>query len=76
MPTIRELIAARTSPDGELILLEQQDRSLWNRDQIAEGISFTERAGVAPLRSLHSAGGHCGRARREFLRGIHALARD
>src|SRR5262245_41424495 len=35
---------ARTSPDGELILLEQQDRSLWNRDQIAEGISLTESA--------------------------------
>jgi RNA polymerase sigma-70 factor, ECF subfamily len=36
--------AARTSPDGDLILLEQQDRSLWNRDQIAEGISLAERA--------------------------------
>ena len=36
--------AARTSPDGDLILLEQQDRSLWNRDQIAEGISLTEGA--------------------------------
>jgi RNA polymerase sigma-70 factor (ECF subfamily) len=36
--------AARTSPDRDLILLEQQDRSLWNRDQIAEGISLTERA--------------------------------
>jgi RNA polymerase sigma-70 factor (ECF subfamily) len=36
--------AARTSPDGDLILLEQQDRSLWNREQIAEGISLTERA--------------------------------
>jgi RNA polymerase sigma-70 factor, ECF subfamily len=36
--------AARTSPEGDLILLEQQDRSLWNRDQIAEGISLTERA--------------------------------
>src|SRR5499427_7501726 len=35
---------ARTSADGDLILLEQQDRSLWNRDQIAEGISLTERA--------------------------------
>jgi RNA polymerase sigma-70 factor (ECF subfamily) len=34
--------AARTSGDGDLILLEQQDRSLWNRDQIAEGISLTE----------------------------------
>jgi RNA polymerase sigma-70 factor (ECF subfamily) len=36
--------AARTSPDGDLVLLEQQDRSLWNRDQIAEGISLTESA--------------------------------
>src|SRR5215510_5362716 len=36
--------AARTSPDGDLILLEQQDRSVWNRDQIAEGISLTESA--------------------------------
>ena len=36
--------AARTSPDGELILLEQQDRSLWNRDQIVEGISLTQSA--------------------------------
>ena len=34
--------AARTSPDGDVILLEQQDRSLWNRDQIAEGIALTE----------------------------------
>ena len=36
--------AARTSSDGDLILLEQQDRSLWNRDQIAAGISLTESA--------------------------------
>jgi RNA polymerase sigma-70 factor (ECF subfamily) len=36
--------AARTSSDGDLILLEQQDRSLWNREQIAEGIALTERA--------------------------------
>src|SRR5690349_10740728 len=36
--------AARTSGDGDLILLEQQDRSLWNRHQIAEGVSLTERA--------------------------------
>jgi RNA polymerase sigma-70 factor (ECF subfamily) len=36
--------AARTSPDGDLILLEQQDRSLWNTDQIAEGIALTESA--------------------------------
>jgi hypothetical protein len=36
--------AARSSPEEDLILLDQQDRSLWNRDQIAEGISFTENA--------------------------------
>jgi len=36
--------AARASPDGDLILLEQQDRSLWNTEQIAEGISLTESA--------------------------------
>src|SRR5215813_7713778 len=36
--------AARTSPDGDLILLDEQDRSLWNKEQIAEGISLTERA--------------------------------
>src|SRR5882724_2330995 len=31
--------AARTSIEGELILLDRQDRSLWNRDQIVEGIA-------------------------------------
>jgi RNA polymerase sigma-70 factor (ECF subfamily) len=36
--------AARTSGEGGLILLEQQDPSLWNREQIAEGISLTESA--------------------------------
>src|SRR5512145_2576587 len=36
--------AARTSPSGELILLEDQDRSLWDRDQIAEGVRLVERA--------------------------------
>ena len=36
--------AARTSPEGDLILLDQQERSLWNRDQITEGISLTKSA--------------------------------
>ena len=35
---------ARASPTGEIILLPDQDRSLWNRDQIAEGVSLVERA--------------------------------
>src|SRR5213594_3870941 len=36
--------AARTSPTGGLILLDDQDRSLWDRDQIAEGTRLVERA--------------------------------
>jgi RNA polymerase sigma-70 factor (ECF subfamily) len=36
--------AARTSADGELILLEDQDRSLWNGEQIREGRQTLERA--------------------------------
>jgi RNA polymerase sigma-70 factor (ECF subfamily) len=36
--------AARTSPTGELILLENQDRALWNRGQIAEGVALLEKA--------------------------------
>ncbi len=36
--------AARTSPTGELILLENQDRSRWNREQIAEGVALLEKA--------------------------------
>jgi RNA polymerase sigma-70 factor (ECF subfamily) len=36
--------AARTSPAGDLILLQHQDRSLWIRAQIAEGTGLVERA--------------------------------
>ena len=36
--------AARTSPAGELILLENQDRALWNQDQIAEGLALLEQS--------------------------------
>jgi RNA polymerase sigma-70 factor (ECF subfamily) len=36
--------AARTSPTGELILLENQDRSRWGREPISEGLSLLERA--------------------------------
>ncbi|MHB1141647.1 MAG: RNA polymerase sigma factor [Sulfuricaulis sp.] len=36
--------AARASPTGDLILLDEQDRSLWNRDQIAEGLALAEQA--------------------------------
>jgi RNA polymerase sigma-70 factor (ECF subfamily) len=36
--------AARTSPAGDLVLLEDQDRSRWDRAQIAEGTALVERA--------------------------------
>jgi RNA polymerase sigma-70 factor, ECF subfamily len=36
--------STRTSPSGELVLLDDQDRSRWDRKQIAEGISLMERA--------------------------------
>ena len=36
--------AARTSPTGDLILLEDQDRALWNRTQIADGVALVEQA--------------------------------
>ena len=35
--------AARVGHDGELVLLEDQDRALWNRDRIAEGMRVLER---------------------------------
>jgi RNA polymerase sigma-70 factor (ECF subfamily) len=36
--------AARTSADGGLVLLEEQDRSLWQREQIAEGLALLDAA--------------------------------
>jgi RNA polymerase sigma-70 factor, ECF subfamily len=36
--------AARATRDGDLILLEDQDRSLWNREQIGEGVQLVRRA--------------------------------
>lgn len=35
---------ARTSANGDMILLDRQDRSLWNREQIAEGSALIERS--------------------------------
>src|SRR5438046_6860189 len=35
---------ARVGPDGELILLEAQDRSLWDQDKKQEGMTFLDKA--------------------------------
>ena len=70
--------AARTSPIGRSsILLDDQDRSLWNRAQIAEGAAARGAgAGVAPVRALHDPGGDLRRARRGADRRGHRLGRD
>ncbi|MFZ0592526.1 MAG: DUF6596 domain-containing protein, partial [Bryobacteraceae bacterium] len=36
--------AARTSPDGELIPLSQQDRTLWDQNEISEGVALLSAA--------------------------------
>lgn len=36
--------AARTTSDGDLVTLEDQDRGLWDRDAIAEGLALLDRA--------------------------------
>jgi RNA polymerase sigma-70 factor (ECF subfamily) len=60
--------AGRTSSLGDVILLEDQDRALWNRDQIQEGVTLVERAltsrRIGPY-SLQAA-----------IAAVHAEARD
>jgi RNA polymerase sigma-70 factor (ECF subfamily) len=60
--------AARTSADGEIVLLDQQDRALWNHGQIAEGVALVERA-----LSSRRAGPYSLQA---AIAALHAEARD
>ncbi|QJR11989.1 hypothetical protein DSM104443_03072 [Usitatibacter rugosus] len=58
--------AARTAPNGDIVLLADQDRSLWNRAQIADGVKLVEgalAAGEIGLYTLQAA-----------IAAIHALA--
>jgi RNA polymerase sigma-70 factor (ECF subfamily) len=60
--------AARASPSGELVLLEDQDRSLWDSDQIAEGLALVNQALIskrigpytiqAAIAALHAEASH------------------
>jgi RNA polymerase sigma-70 factor (ECF subfamily) len=59
---------ARTTADGELILLDAQDRSLWNRAQIDEGLQLIERALLS-----RSVGPY---ALQAAIAAVHAEARD
>jgi RNA polymerase sigma-70 factor (ECF subfamily) len=46
---------ARLDAAGDLVLLEDQDRSLWRRDELAEGLGLAERAGVAEPYAIQAA---------------------
>ncbi len=53
---------ARVGPDGELVLLEDQDRGLWDRSRIAEGQhSRRRRAAGGSARPVPAPGRHRGR---------------
>lgn len=57
---------ARTSPGGDLILLEDQDRSRWDREKIAEGRSLVEQALASPRVGPYTL--------QAAISGVHALA--
>jgi RNA polymerase sigma-70 factor (ECF subfamily) len=63
---------ARTSTDGELILLDAQDRSLWNRAQIDEGLRLVRRALVEGTLS----GPHGPYSLQAAIAAVHAEAED
>jgi len=52
---------ARTTPEGDIILLEDQDRRLWDRAMIAEGMELSARAGTSGVYALQAA-----------IAGVHA----
>ena len=58
--------AARTSPAGDLILLDRQDRALWNPEQIAEGSTLAARALASPHAGAY--------AIQAAIAGVHANA--
>lgn len=63
---------ARVGPKNELITLEEQDRSLWNREQIREGVSLAESA----LLEGRRAGRPGTYALQAAIASLHAQARD
>ena len=68
---------ARTSPSGELVRLDEQDRSRWDRALIAEGTRLVRRALLSrPLRVLHDPGRHLRGACRGARQRRDGLERD
>ncbi|MGX9899510.1 RNA polymerase sigma factor [Arthrobacter sp. SA17] len=69
--------SARTLPDGGLVPLAEQDRSLWDTAQIQEGVGlFNQHIGQSPGGSLPTAGGHRGHPRRSTEGRRYRLAPD
>ena len=72
--------AARVDGDGEIVLLEDQDRSLWDRGRIDEGTRVLERAvslrqpGPYQLQAAIAAAHAAGRPKAEIVRLYAALA--
>jgi RNA polymerase sigma-70 factor, ECF subfamily len=66
--------AARTTADGAIVVLEAQDRSLWNRSQIAEGLAWVERALAASARAAAARVGPY--ALQATIAALHAQARS
>ncbi len=60
--------AARTGPTGELVLLAEQDRSLWNHDYIADGLALARGAMGAPEIGAYTI--------QAAIAAVHAEARD
>ena len=67
---------ARSTPEGDIVLLEDQDRSKWDARLIAEGRALVERARHAAVRHVHRPGGHRRRPRVGAECGRHRLAAD
>ena len=59
---------ARSSPDGDLVVLEEQDRSRWSRDLISEGTELVER-----VMRMETIGSYTLQA---AIAALHAEARD
>ncbi len=69
--------AARTTADGDLVLLADQDRELWDRDLIAEGPGPRPALPAAqPARPVPDPGGNQRRPQRRVHRGGDRLAAD
>ena len=87
-PAARTRDGTRAARDGRLVLLEDQDRALWDRDEIAQGRAALERALVLrEARAVPAAGGDRrtpqrrrdrlagDRAALQPIAGVHAVAR-